>query len=46
MIGCVPGHQKRVYYFNKAAKDVGVPLIDIQYESIQTDEAAVLEVVC
>lgn len=36
--------QKRVYYFNKAAHDVGVPTLEIQYESIQTDERGVLKV--
>lgn len=35
--------QKRVFYFNKESHSSGVPTLDIQYESIQTDENTVLE---
>lgn len=37
--------QKRVYYFNQESHSAGVPTLDIQYESIQTDENNVLEVI-
>mmetsp|Transcript_23066 Transcript_23066/g.33773 ORF Transcript_23066/g.33773 Transcript_23066/m.33773 type:complete len:368 (+) Transcript_23066:61-1164(+) len=34
--------QRRVYHFNRGAYKVGVPVLDIQYEEIQTNQSSVL----